>query len=284
MPLERPPTTFTKIIFSDASSTGCGAFIKNCEGTSLVHYWQKTEKNNSSTWRELKAVEIYLKEKISLLAGLSIKWYTDNQAVPRIIHKGSMVENLQISALEIFKMCLENNITLSIDWIPRDKNEEADELSKHKNIDDWSVQDHIFKFLNAVVGPFTCDCFASNISAKVSKFYAKFCCAGVAGVDAFAFDWSKDLVWLVPPPALIIKTVFHCKLCKAKGVLIAPKWETAMFWPILKHSDGWAPGIHLLYEYQNPKNFFNRGPFGNSVFTEARFASNVVVLGLNFSV
>jgi hypothetical protein len=131
MPLEKAMTTFTKIMSSNASSTGCGAFIKKCEGTSLVHYWNQTEKKNSSTWHELKAVEIFMREKLSILGGLSVKWYTDNQAVTCVIFKASMVDNLQHSSLKMFKMCLENNITLSIDWIPCDLNDEADQLSKH---------------------------------------------------------------------------------------------------------------------------------------------------------
>jgi hypothetical protein len=194
-----------------------------------------------------------------------------------------MVDNLQHSALEIFQMCLTHNINLSIDWIPRSQNEMADELSKYKDIDDWGVQKHIFNFLNAAMGPFTLDCFASNLTAQTSRFYAKFCCEGVAGVDAFAFDWGHENLWLVPPPNMVIKTVSHCKLCKATGVLIVPKWTTALFWPFIREADKWAPGITLKYEYKNPKNFFHRGAFGNSVFTEAAFASNVLVLQLNFS-
>ena len=55
-----------------------------------------------------------------------------------------------------------------------------------------------------------------------------------------------------------------------------------MYWPVIMHSDGWAAGITLLYEYKNPTNFFVRGAFGNGPFTEAKFASNVLVLALDF--
>jgi hypothetical protein len=282
MPLEKPITKIAHIIFSDASATGCGAFIQHCEGTELVNYWTNEERLKSSTWRELRAVELFLKEKLSVLQGKCIKWYTDNKAVPRIIFKGSMVENLQHSALEIFEMCLLNNIDMSIDWIPRSINDQADQLSKEKDFDDWQVNDRIFIFLNKVAGPFTIDCFASNITAKLGRFYAKFCCSGVTGVDAFAFNWQNERVWLVPPPNLIIKTIGHCKICKSSGVIIIPKWKSAIFWPYVMHSDGLAEGISLLYEYKTPVDFFCRGPFGNSVFTEGKFTSNVLVLKLDF--
>jgi hypothetical protein len=284
MPLEKPLSCFTKIIFSDASATGCGAFVKNCGGTSLIHYWTPHEKLQSSTWRELKTVEVYMRAKISELAGLAIKWYTDNQGVPRVIFKGSMVQNLQELALEIFEMCIKNSITLSIDWIPRDENEMADELSKHRDIDDWQVNDNIFNLLNRSHGPFTVDCFASNLTKKVEKFYAKFCCEGVAGVDAFAFNWAHENAWLVPPPRLIPKVISHCKLCTSQGVLIVPKWMSAAFWPFIMSQEGWRQGIRQIYEFKNPEIFFCRGAFTNSVFTEGRFSSNVLVLKLDFQV
>jgi hypothetical protein len=282
MPLEKQLTFVSKIIYSDASATGCGAFIKNCEGTALVHYWSPEERTLSSTWRELKTVEIFMGEKLDMLSGLGIKWYTDNKAVPRVIYKGSMVENLQHSALKIFTMCIENNIDLSIDWIPRSSNEQADELSKIQDVDDWQIQQHIFNFLNKVLGPCTIDCFATNLSAKVSRFYAKYCCEGVTGIDAFAFSWANEFVWMVPPPKLIPKVISHCKLFRVKGILIIPKWTSAVYWPLVKNGEVWLPGLTLKYEYQNPVNFFKRGAFGNSCFTEGRFASNVVVLGVNF--
>ena len=193
-----------------------------------------------------------------------------------------MIPNLQESALKVFQLCIDNKIELSIDWIPRSLNEQADELSKRRDHDDWQVQQHIFSFLNAAVGPFSIDCFATNLSAKVNRFYAKFCCAGVTGIDAFAFNWAGEMAWMVPPPSLIIATISHCKLCKARGVLVAPKWKSAAFWPFLKQADVWVPGVKLLYEYANPVNFFEKGPFGNEVFSKARFGSNVLILGIDF--
>ena len=131
-------------------------------------------------------------------------------------------------------------------------------------------------------GPFTLDCFASNLSHKLPRFFSKYWCQGTYGIDAFAYNWSEENVWLVPPQTLIPKVLAHCALCKAKGVLIVPKWISAPYWPMIKTADGWAQGIKLLFEYGKPERFFCRGPYGNSVFTEAKFSSNVLVLQLNF--
>jgi hypothetical protein len=216
-------------------------------------------------------------------SGKSIKWYTDNQGVPRIVHKGSMVQALNICALEILQICLTNDIYISLDWVPRELNEEADALSKMVDTDDWGISQHIFDYLNKAYGPCTIDIFASNLSHKVKKFYAKYWCVGAQGVDAFAYSWTNNFCWMVPPPNLTSKVLSHCKRCKSKGLLIIPKWKSAFFWPTLHNGTRWTDGIELLMEYKNPVNFFQRGPFGNDTFTEKRFSGNVIILLVDFT-
>jgi hypothetical protein len=283
LPLEKPLTRFSRLIYSDASSTACGAFIKNHPGTEMVNHWTVEESSRSSTWRELRAVELFLSIKSEELAGLAVKWYTDNQAVPRILYKGSMTENLQSSALSIFQTCISHDIQLSVDWIPRYLNEAADELSKTSDFDDWGVASRIFELADKVNGPHTLDVFASNITAKCNKFYSKFWCQGTAGVDCFAFEWGHDILWLVPPIHLIAKAVSHCSRCRGRGTLVIPKWESSAFWPMLCPGGLWKTGITQLYEFKNPVNFFTSCQYGNGVFSEARFSSNVLMLRLDFT-
>jgi hypothetical protein len=135
---------------------------------------------------------------------------------------------------------------------------EADLLSKTVDSDDWSVQNHIFKFLNAKYGPFTIDLFASNLSKKVDRFFAKYWCKGNVGVDAFAYNWKNENCWIVPPPSLVAKTIKHLKCCQAKGVLVVPRWQTAMYWPIIHNGKTWQKGIKLLLEYKSKRLFPER--------------------------
>ena len=48
-----------KLVYSDASDYVCGSFIHS-EGKIFQQNWSPVERNNSSTWRELKAVELAL--------------------------------------------------------------------------------------------------------------------------------------------------------------------------------------------------------------------------------
>ena len=55
LPLCQP----AKLVYSDASDYACGSFIHS-EGKIFQQNWSPVERNNSSTWRELKAVELAL--------------------------------------------------------------------------------------------------------------------------------------------------------------------------------------------------------------------------------
>ena len=52
-------------------------------------------------------------------------------------------------------------------------------------------------------------------------------------VDVFSQSWKDINNWLVPPVSLVNKTVFHLLACRGSGTLIAPKWPSASFWPII---------------------------------------------------
>ena len=101
--------------------------------------------NQSSTWRELHCVSIALKSFAHLLSGCDVKWFTDNQTVPSIVHSGSMKEHLHILALNIFQTTKDNKIEIKVEWIPCTQNERADYLSKIVDYDDWTVKGDYFR-------------------------------------------------------------------------------------------------------------------------------------------
>lgn len=71
--------------------------------------------------------------------------------------------------------------------------------------------------------------------------------------------------------------------CKAKGVLVIPKWRSALYWPML-----WNDSEQKFYnfvkdavEFCRPKNFFKAGSDKDSVFANSPFISNVIVLKID---
>jgi hypothetical protein len=88
--------------------------------------WNVCEKGQSSTWREMKAIEIALLSFKDKFKGTSLKWHTDNQNCLTILKSGSMKKHLQSIAFSIFTLCMQECISIDIQWIPRSENTRAD--------------------------------------------------------------------------------------------------------------------------------------------------------------
>ena len=170
-------------------------------------------------------------------------------------------------------------------WIPRDLNTAADDLSKFVDYGDYTINDVVFNSLDELWGPHTCDRFACSYNAKVKLFNSKFYQPGSSDVNAFAQDWSHHNNWLCPPVFLTCKVIKHLKLCSAKGTLIVPLWKSAHFWPILS-SDGlhWSPFIHDWVILPNFPNLFIRGKVKNSIFGGRPLSFVTLALCIDFSI
>ena len=115
--------------------------------TRVVHkMWSSEEALKSSTYRELKAVFITLFFLQEVFQNRLVNIYKDNQNVVRITNTGSMKSELQSLATEIFNLCIRKNISLEVEWIPREQNQTADAYSKVFDYDDWSISDKYFDF------------------------------------------------------------------------------------------------------------------------------------------
>ena len=75
----------------------------------MFEIWLKLEAGKSSTWREIKAVELCLLSFKDILKGRSVTCYTDSQNAASSILKGSKVQELQSLALIIFEFCAKND-------------------------------------------------------------------------------------------------------------------------------------------------------------------------------
>ena len=73
----------------------------------------------------------------------------------------------------------------------------------------WGVKDSYFQTVNSIWVPFTVDCFANSVNAKVPRFYSLFFQPECLGVDALAVDWGGENCWLVPPVYLIPRVLVH---------------------------------------------------------------------------
>jgi hypothetical protein len=89
---------------------------------------------------------------------------------------------------------LEHNITLNVEWVPREENALADELSKLIIPDDAMLSRSFFRQLELRWGTDTVDLFSSGTNNQCGRFYSLHRCRWTAGVNAFAFNRSGESV------------------------------------------------------------------------------------------
>lgn len=224
----------TKVCYSDASQFAYGGFIVEKLGRVIAQgNFSDLESNTSSTYRELLAVKNVLSSLAHKLKKETVQWNSDNMNVSRIINSGSTKDYLQKIAIKIYNICTKNNIRICPTWVPRDKNQIADIISKSYDTDNWSIDNETFYYIQTNYGPFTIDRFADDKNRKVKRFNSKVFCPETENVNAFSSHWGNEFNWLCPPIYLIGKTLKHLKTCHAKGVLFVPMWKSAYFWPLL---------------------------------------------------
>ena len=233
--------SFDVQIFCDASEVGFGGHLTldstDESGTNEVSgSWSNTESLQSSTWRELEAVDRVLKSSVDRTKGKSVKIYTDNKNVSQMLKVGSRKTYLQQKALSVLNTCRDYSVVMSCDWIPREENMKADLLSRQSDCDDWGIEHWVYAYLSKLWGNFTFDRFVSDYNTKCDRFNSKFYCVGTSGIDAFKYNWSGENNWLVPPPTLIPKVINKLKREKCEGTLVIPEWKSAPYWCMLTHN------------------------------------------------
>ncbi len=280
------------VIYSDASATGGSAYIDQDMFTGaqvregdvirpqnmcLVN-WTEAEAAKSSTWREVKTIEVGLCALQDKLRGRSISWQTDNLPGVSVIRKGSMKTDLNPLAAKIQDVCQKNDIDLSVNWVRRTENVTADRLSRFIDLDDWGISNEFFEEIQEKWGKCTCDTFATAANAKLKKFYSKFASEGTAGIDAFNQQWNADVQWCVPPPFLIPQVLSHFKKCKARGILVVPHWPSSRYWPFLFTRAGPESFIKAQELVPNGARILIAGTQPKSIFTPAKFKNAMLAL------
>lgn len=273
------PIMHNQIVYSDASEYACGALVQG-ENQLICHkMFNPEETSYSSTHRELIAILYSLEAFGEKLFNSRVKWFTDNQSTAKIVDVGSMKLTLHLLAYKIFSHCLENNIELSIQWIPREMNAQADFISKIKDCDDWQITREFFQELDAVWGPHTLDCFASFYNTKVERFFSRFWNPGCAGVDAFFQQWTGENCLVVPPVNIIPQVLSYMESQKCIGTLIVPCWPSASFWPLLWQRYG---NNIKEYRYYKGNQCCSHGRNANSVIGAKDWTSYIIAMRISF--
>ena len=147
-----------------------------------------------------------------------------------IINRGSPRLPLNQLARDLFWFCLTHGITLSVEWVPREENAFADELSKLLIPDDWMLAPKFFTWLDSKWGPHLVDLFASSDNNQCGRFYSLHWCRGTLGVNAFGYSWSGENCWINAPYRVIGRVWRALREQNSVATILVPLWESSTWW------------------------------------------------------
>ncbi|XP_074115774.1 uncharacterized protein LOC141538290 [Cotesia typhae] len=198
-------TSYEKIIYSDFSLSGWGAF---CDGESANGLWSQDERNLHINHLELKAALLALKCFASDLRDTDVLLMVDNTTTLAYINKmgGVRYSALHELACELWNWCEVRRLWVYASYIPSEENVEADYSSRIDNSDtEWELANYAFEMITKKFGNLEIDLFASRINTKCTIY-----CSWKRDPEAFAFDafticWSNWMFYAFPPFSVITK-------------------------------------------------------------------------------
>ena len=202
-PIWSPSPTPEVLSFSDASESGWGSFTAQVGGKVAVGSWPLEEMGRSSTFHELRATRRVVESLASHLKGSKVLHRTDNKNTVIILSIGSRKTDLRDEAVSIYKLCQAYDIHLTVEWVSRDYNVVADELSRIENANDYMLDHSWFMSLDSLWGPHLVDHFASEKTKQLDRFCSRFLNPGCEAADAFTVSWAGVNNWLFPLPFLV---------------------------------------------------------------------------------
>ena len=233
-------TLDTRDLFSDAGEllVGSTEFVngQEREDLRLQESLDSSDVGQSSTFRELRALEIALSVRGQSLQGQSVRWNCDSQAAVTILRVGSMKSNCHAVAKRIWQLVRQFDLTFECVWQPRESAAImiCDTLSKSFDSSDYKLSPQDFQKLLQKFGPFSCDVFASPFSHLFKPFFSRYLCKDAEAVDAFSVNWANlQNGFFHPPVTMVTRVLKKAQLERATGVLVTPEWPTSAFWPLL---------------------------------------------------
>ena len=79
---------------------------------------------------------------------MTIEGKSDNRNAEIIMSVGSRIPDLHREVVLVYKLCRELNIRLSVEWVSRNDNSIADELSRVEDATDYILDPKCFRYID----------------------------------------------------------------------------------------------------------------------------------------
>ncbi|KAK3266141.1 hypothetical protein CYMTET_25214 [Cymbomonas tetramitiformis] len=159
-------------------------------------FWGDELRHLHITHLELEAVYKTVQSFLRELTGKVDRLYCDNQAVVAMLsHFTSRNPELMRRMRRLWLLLDLNDIELQARYIRSEANEWADRLSRDKDLDDRRLNRRWFDWADMEWHKHNVDCFASEISTQLPRYYAQWYDPGCEGVDSLAYSWLVEVNW-----------------------------------------------------------------------------------------
>ena len=283
-PIWSPSPKVEVLCYSDAGGQGWGGFAVQFSDKVARGSWSGADSMKSSSFREVKAIRHILESYSEELRGKEVLHRTDNKNAEIVLSVGSRKKELHQEAVAVYKLCRQLNIRLSVEWVSRDENVEADILSRFDDPNDYMLDPSCFRYIDEAWGPHTIDRFASVQTKQLERYCSRYRNPGCESVDAFTVTWSKENNWLFPPPYLIPRVLTHMSAGGEDGTLLVPQWPSAVWWQLLVEMTGsWRAFVTASMVIQPYEGIFLSGAAASSIFTSGIPSFHIIALRICFS-
>jgi hypothetical protein len=190
-------------------------------------FWTPSEAALHITWRELRAVRLFILRHLGELAGRRLLLHEDNTGVVAMVHSLTSKSPMLMDELRLLVEVLStHDISLRAQYIRSADNWDADYQSRMVRPHEYRIALEVFEQLSATWGACSVDAFASEATALLPRFWAEADGSAAEAVDAFAQPWASEaLVWAHPPPALLPQLVQLLEASpSASAIVCVPHW------------------------------------------------------------
>ncbi|XP_069827931.1 uncharacterized protein [Dendropsophus ebraccatus] len=220
---------------TDASRLGWGAHVQDLL---FQGRWGELTRQNSSNFRELKAVYKALKAARDHLWHQHVKVYSDNATTVAFINHqgGTRHRPLQFLARKIFGWAELHLLSLSAVHLKGSQNIVADFLSRQEiHPGEWSLNPEVFQTLISKWGVPEVDLFATRKNTKVKRFFSLNPKEMPEAVDALNQRWTFNLAYAFPPLPLVARALQKILSGQTRVIFVAPLWPKRSWFSLLQH-------------------------------------------------
>lgn len=225
---------YVKEIFTDASTTGWGAF---CNGDESYGHWRENETKLHINQLELKAAFFGLKVFASDCSDCELLLRIDNITAISCINRMGSVQyaHLNNEARDLWEWCERRGITVFASYINTKDNQEADLLSRKKFKEtEWELCNYAYEKIKQKLGTPDIDLFASRCNSKCAKYVTWKNEPDAWAIDAFTITWTSLNFYAFPPFSMILKVIQKIISDKAEGIVVVPYWPTQAWYPLFQ--------------------------------------------------